>query len=433
MVNENTDNTLVANQEKIEQKLYCTVVNSNALEIGLESECLFDQSGGIIGSASNCRWLLTDVDGNIYANHCEIQFIDNAYCLVDFSGKITINHSTMPIAANSPMVISANDLFQVGPYQIKATFVQNDAVDTLSLHRQTLSSIFGDDIKETNIIPDDNHYEQSVNMNKTDPLLALQAFDDASKQKDDDILWDNSKGSVESNYQYHMDAALDVSAKRNQDMSYQSTFDEPFVDNHLAMGPVMRGLKTTLSHKDNSAEMQYIAEEIGASLREAIQGLLKIQQQVTAQHFSTISKNFQPIIDNPLRMGLSYDETVELMYDDDVSLVHLSAPAAIKESLDTLFNHQEAMHYAITEALDQILVAFSPEALMHRFQYYRTARRLSAEEQNSWAWKMYQAYYSELISNRQTGFKKLFWEIFDQVYDKKMRELQMNIGVDKHD
>ncbi|MGL4673372.1 MAG: type VI secretion system-associated FHA domain protein TagH, partial [Wohlfahrtiimonas sp.] len=303
----------------------------------------------------------------------------------------------------------------------------------LSLHRQTLSSIFGDDIKETNIIPDDNHYEQSVNMNKTDPLLALQAFDDASKQKDDAILWDNSKGSVESNYQYHMDAALDVSAKKNQDMSYQSTFDEPFVDNHLAMGPVMRGLKTTLSHKDNSAEMQYIAEEIGASLREAIQGLLKIQQQVTAQHFSTISKNFQPIIDNPLRMGLSYDETVELMYDDDISLVHLSAPAAIKESLDTLFNHQEAMHYAITEALDQILVAFSPEALMHRFQYYRTARRLSAEEQNSWAWKMYQAYYSELISNRQTGFKKLFWEIFDQVYDKKMRELQMNIGVDKHD
>jgi type VI secretion system protein ImpI len=37
---------------------------------------------------------------------------------------------------------------------------------------------------------------------------------------------------------------------------------------------------------------------------------------------------------------------------------------------------------------------------------------------------MYENYYQELTSSRQQGFRKLFWEVFEQAYDKKLRELQ---------
>ncbi len=40
---------------------------------------------------------------------------------------------------------------------------------------------------------------------------------------------------------------------------------------------------------------------------------------------------------------------------------------------------------------------------------------------------MYRSYYRELTSNRQRGFEKLFWEIFEQSDDRKIREKQLEL------
>ena len=40
---------------------------------------------------------------------------------------------------------------------------------------------------------------------------------------------------------------------------------------------------------------------------------------------------------------------------------------------------------------------------------------------DDWAWGMYTHYYDELASARQRGFEKLFWEVFEQAYDRALR------------
>ena len=55
---------------------------------------------------------------------------------------------------------------------------------------------------------------------------------------------------------------------------------------------------------------------------------------------------------------------------------------------------------------------------------YRRPGQFMNESQEEWAWNMYESYFKELSSNRQQGFEKLFWEIFDQFYDKKLRDIQ---------
>jgi type VI secretion system protein ImpI len=80
---------------------------------------------------------------------------------------------------------------------------------------------------------------------------------------------------------------------------------------------------------------------------------------------------------------------------------------------------------ATTLALGQIVQAFSPETLMKRFERYRRSYEIPEQNQNAWAWEMYQSYYRELTSDRQQGFEKLFWEVFDQAYDRLLREKQM--------
>lgn len=62
---------------------------------------------------------------------------------------------------------------------------------------------------------------------------------------------------------------------------------------------------------------------------------------------------------------------------------------------------------------------------MKRFENYRRSYQTPEQNTDAWAWEMYQSYYKELTSDRQQGFEKLFWEVFDQAYDRLLREKQM--------
>ncbi|MCG9724336.1 type VI secretion system-associated FHA domain protein TagH [Vibrio brasiliensis] len=194
---------------------------------------------------------------------------------------------------------------------------------------------------------------------------------------------------------------------------------------HLLTGPMLNGLGANLNHTDDIERMHMLSQEMGESLQACIQGILDLHQQVSEGRFGTLNRNLQPIEDNPLRLGLSYQETIRTLYDSEKSAVHLSAPAAIEESLKNVQAHNEAMQHATGEALTQILGAFSPQVLLRRFQNYKRSHQDVAQNNDEWAWKMYCNYYQELTSHRQQGFEKLFWEIFEQAYDKKIREKQL--------
>lgn len=194
--------------------------------------------------------------------------------------------------------------------------------------------------------------------------------------------------------------------------------------NHLVTGPIFRGLGVNAASNDDAADLQLLSEEMGASLKAAIAGVLNIHKQVESSRYGGMNKNLQPIEDNPLRLGMTYEQTVLTMFDSNRSPVHLSAPAAIDESLKLVQHHNTAVETAISEALTHILNAFSPDVLMRRFMNYRRPGQLIHESQEEWAWNMYESYFKELASNRQQGFEKLFWEIFDQFYDKKLRDIQ---------
>ncbi len=203
-------------------------------------------------------------------------------------------------------------------------------------------------------------------------------------------------------------------------------FDTDLLDdtNHLVVGPMLKGLGVKVGDPSNMGQMQALSQEIGQSLQAAIKGLLALHQQVEESRFGVMNKNLQPIEDNPLRLGLDYKGTVETLYEAQRSMVHLSAPSAIEESLTTIRHHNEAVQEATTHALTQILHAFSPDVLMRRFSAYQRTGQVQNNSPDAWAWSMYQNYFKELTSNRQKGFEKLFWEIFEQAYDKKIRELQ---------
>jgi type VI secretion system protein ImpI len=196
-------------------------------------------------------------------------------------------------------------------------------------------------------------------------------------------------------------------------------------NNHLLTGPMLNGLGVDFLDHYDAGQMHALSQELGESLQACIKGILDLHQQVSEGRFGVMTRHLQPIEDNPLRLGLDYKETLRTMYDSNKSMVHLSAPVAIEESLKHIRDHNDAVQQATSEALTQILAAFSPHVLMRRFNNYKRSTDGSSESNEAWAWKMYCSYYQELTSNRQKGFEKLFWEIFEQAYDKKIREKQL--------
>lgn len=150
-----------------------------------------------------------------------------------------------------------------------------------------------------------------------------------------------------------------------------------------------------------------------------VEGLLALQTEQAAM----ADTHLRPIEDNPLRLGLGYTDTLSVLFAEGKSPVHLSAPAAVEEVLNNVRVHHIANQQAIAVALENILQAFSPAALLNRFEHYRrSGDPLAADD--GWAWQMYQHYYRELTSPRQQGFQKLFHQVYAQAYDRAVRQQQ---------
>lgn len=502
------------------------VTNVQVLESGLISRTSWTPAGGTIGTATDSFWHLTDKNGAIYPNHCEILVVDGAFCVRDNCGETYVNGSSMALGRNKLARLENKDEIQVGPYTLRVHLGNTGDDDIASSN--VLEQLFDDD--RHSLLADDDGEAATLNRSDevdhsvTDPLMAL---DELSPQNKDDsyVLIDGDDDEVrpedetqeqpllaaeeyyqrplqetqQENGEYDMTASISLkkifrfgalklgrkpksdvqqaapvnthgnhtNATDNQSVhnrsvshgsvDYQSVnnesegygMDENVLDlleeevaksmsstseqsvetnhhgKHLLTGPMLDGLGVDLTDSHDMEKMHFLSEELGLSLQACVKGLLDLHKQVNHGRFDMMNRNLQPIEDNPLRLGLSYEETMKTMYDSQKSLVHLSAPAAITESLKSIQDHNEAVQYATTEALSQILAAFSPQVLLRRFNNYKRPNEQRSDSEDAWAWNMYSSYYQELTSNRQKGFEKLFWEIFEQAYDKKIREKQL--------
>ncbi len=461
------------------------IVNIDALERSTEPNCSFSVGGGSIGNSPSDHWSLYDKSSAVVAEHAFIDFIDNDFCVQQLQGDVYVNDASYPLGENNHALLQDNDCFEIGKFKLRVHFDQNNYFKASP--NALLEEVVGDE-KQTSLLIDinANETEKVREIENTDPEVALAetmiVVDDADPQNffdAQDKLQDVRNELVEiiegSDQKNHYTRGMpfvsssepesrqkiktevstinvgegvpivknDFSAKledleelvmgnsepveASSDKSYQPSEKVSLLDEagHLAASPLQRGLEVSLKNAD-SATTHDVLEEIGMTLKESIQGLLKIQSASSDSGQGYTNKILQPIEDNPLRLGLDYQSTMGAMFNSDRSKVHLSAPMAVKESLHNIHLHQIATQHATQKALDAILQALNPNTLSKRFQRYRGANSNQADSAEGWAWEMYKHYYAELISSRQQGFEKLYSEVFEQAYDQKLRELQNN-------
>lgn len=345
----------------------------------------FGPAGGSIGTAASDTWRLSAHRTGAVDGHAEIRYVDGEFCLIDRSGRTFINSASQPVGRGRRARLSQGDTVTIGRYQIRADLAAaaSHGLDDIDAGTAT-----------PELMTDQPPVRASADNEPREPLAGLPGRGREAVDADPLPDW-NGQGR---------EAYPDADDRGRQ---------------HIGLRPLGRGLGVSLPATD-SADMQGLLEEMGETLRATVTGLLALHQEEGDRH-RALRTRLQPVEDNPLRRGESYEDTLATLFTGERSPVHLSAPAAVRDSLDSLARHQQATEAAIQEALDAILHAFSPDALLRRFHGYRRRLR-DGEDEAGWAWTMYQHYYRELITGRQQGFERLFREVFEQAYDRHLRQ-----------
>ncbi len=442
------------------------VINSERLEGRSTSSHVFHETGGSLGSGAGDDWLLQDHAGRIRPGHAQIQRQDGRFCLIDRSGHTFINHATLPLGRDRRVALRDGDELRLGEYHLRVHLGDRQASQPgtqplTALINEEQEALAGQGMPLVQVSsaagmmpprhddPLEALGEATPGASHRDPLTALEHPDEEAIDFTDPLL-DELEGATTVAADYHprgrhetvrteptirrhedttemnreMDERLLNDLERSVGEQLEDRWQEatPVATGHVGADPLLRALGADLRFRD-SEEQQAFLEEAGNTLRAAIDGLQALHQAQDDSRYPLRDRRLQPIEDNPLRLGQPYGETVETLFSARRSPVHLSAPAAVAECLAHQGQHQAAVEEAIGQALQSILDAFAPDALLKRFHAYRGAgNRL--EDEGGWAWEMYRHYYQELNSGRQQGFAKLFWEVFEQAYDQSVRRQQ---------
>lgn len=400
--------------------LILRVTNTADIDSGCTAYFIFDRNGGTLGSGENNHWIIQDNDKSISPDQARIEFRDNHYCLQVTSKKgLSINGALMNDQSGFIRLNKA-DIIHVGNIQIKVYIENEDNIDLNNLNLEPAEIVgMKDYLKD--FLGDKQHYSFNQSKTQTETLNDHINIDPISAlEKDNDLVTSTLVEDAERNSKTysHSNKGLNMTSSHFMDLPQSENKQQSeYIENaYVTISPLLREMESNIP-LNNSQDINDILSEIGKTLKATIDGLLRLQQ---AQN-SLSDKHLRPIEDNPLRLNLDYAATIAILFGDQKSPVHLAAPAAVSECLSNLLIHNEANKVAIIAALTTILQAFSPEMLLSRFENYRR----SNEKENmdpAWAWKMYENYYKELTSTRQQGFEKLFWEVYEQAYDKSLRE-----------
>lgn len=396
------------------------VTNTASLESGSAAHFVFDKNGGTLGAGENNHWVIQDRKKNLPLDLARVEWRDNHYCLLVLGqASVLINNSN--VTSKSGFIrLSQGDSLKLGEINLKVYLEDSTKLDlsTLSLKPEEIINNLDDPLKQ--LMGDQQHYQPSHQSTdpilntqvSSDPLLALSDENNLLRQSQHTSLLDDEK-AINASYQPHL-AATHTDF---MDLPYIKDQQSDYVENaYITISPLLREMNVQIPLQ-NSQDINDILAEIGKTLKATVDGLLALQKE---QH-SLSDKHLRPIEDNPLRLDLDYSATMDILFGQQKSPVHLAAPAAVSESLHNLLLHNEANRVAIVSALSAILQAFSPAVLLSRFENYRRTNEMR-ETNSAWAWEMYENYYRELTSTRQKGFEKLFWEVYAQAYDKALRE-----------
>lgn len=125
------------------EELYIKITDDTKLKTGVK-QMVFKETGGFIGSSSECQWVVHDVFGKIQPKHVQIKMNSGSFCLMSYKGcPVYMNQDHSPIMSSYYVMLEIGDVFRIG--DVEFTIISENDLEELAEENSDLAL---DSIKE---------------------------------------------------------------------------------------------------------------------------------------------------------------------------------------------------------------------------------------------------------------------------------------------
>ncbi|WP_054118415.1 type VI secretion system-associated FHA domain protein TagH [Porphyrobacter sp. AAP60] len=96
------------------------IINGAGIEHGANTELVLNNRGANLGRSLTCEWVLPDEARSVSSKHCEIQFRDNSYYLIDYGSTNGTFVGASDQRLDGAHRVAPGDRIRIGPYLIEA-------------------------------------------------------------------------------------------------------------------------------------------------------------------------------------------------------------------------------------------------------------------------------------------------------------------------
>ncbi len=173
----------------------------------------------------------------------------------------------------------------------------------------------------------------------------------------------------------------------------------------------------------SEVELKALNTVIGEFVREAVSGLIKVlgSRNSIKNEFRMSVTTIQPVENNPLKFAATVEDAIENMFVKR-GKAYKPPVEAVRESFDSIADHQVAILAGMRSAFNSILERFDPDEMQKRFEKQGTGAMIPGMRKSRY-WEMYEEYFRELTKDLDDSFQFLFGDEFVQAYEGQLTKL----------
>ncbi|MDB5432297.1 MAG: hypothetical protein JWP35_3413 [Caulobacter sp.] len=343
----------------VPMRLTLAVGNIDRLEDGEEKDLVLDREGAVIGRSPHADWTLPDSRNYISSTHCEVEYRDGGYWLIDRSTNgVFVNGE--PERLSEPHLVADGDEIIIGQYRIEAS------LEPLARIEEPLPTL-----AEMEDVWARLQISSQADWSRAEPTPSAPALTTTPPgQSPAEAAW----------------MALVVAAGLDPD----------------EVGPTARTGATA-----------------GAMLRQLVSGLvvlLEARARAKAQ-LGAERTTFSPDGNNPLKFAHTPGQALLQMLSAP-QRGYLPADQAMDDALKDLQAHQMATTAAMQRALRATLDRFSPKAIRQRAESRDLLAKLIPGAQEAALWRAYEREYEGVLTDSDEAFMGFFAQAFRDAYEE---------------
>lgn len=342
-----------------------------------------DQRSFTIGRSDEADWSLPDRSRFVSTRHCHISYEEDAYWVEDLSANgLLVNGEELQKSARR--VLSAGDLIEIGPYQLRVFFEKAPVSEPVLSGEQTVFMPLNPDgsLRE---MEDRTMFLGTV---QTQPVYATKPTEAPSEPP----------------------VAVQ---QRPRPANGSSGHSRGLFLEHFAQGAGIDPEALAGRHDDE------FAEQLGEIFRTVVPGLTQLLN-AQAQMRSLIRSTKQTVLksgnNNPMKFIPETSAALSALFATKKP-EYLDAGSSFSEAVDDIKQHEQAVFLAMQSALFRLLNELSPDAI-------ESSGKTSFLSGKGAYWTRYVKAWNERNEPYENGILDVFLHYFGEAYDEKMGKKQ---------